>query len=260
MKSDRKSGWIYGICAFLFVMAVWNLLTLYFPPMVVPRIGSVASCLLTISTSMKLRGMILLTVGRLAAGLSMGVALGLAIGVLMGNFRHIRGILMPLIGVLQTVPPVSWVVLALVWLGFNGKPVIFIVVTTTLPVIAIHVSEGIQNVDPGLLEMARLYRFSVKKQFLHVVFPSILPYFSSAFRVALGSGWKIAVMGEVLTTSDGIGGMVKLARLNIEPESIIAWSVVIVVLFYASDFILARLAFIGKVVRHADGGTHKLQL
>jgi NitT/TauT family transport system ATP-binding protein len=52
--------------------------------------------------------------------------------------------------------------------------------------------------------------------------------------VALGSSWKIAVMGEVFTTSDGIGGMIKLARLNVEPENIIAWSIVVVMLFYVS--------------------------
>lgn len=243
MKTREGSNWKYSLCAITLVLIFWQLLTLRFPPMVVPPVQSVASCLVSILGSGKLRGMITLTAVRLAAGLSAGVGLGLAAGILMGNFRHAYGLLMPVIGVFQTVPPVSWVVLALVWFGFNGKPAVFIVVTSTLPVIAIHVAEGIRNVDPGLLEMASVYRFSAKKRFFHVVLPSILPYFSSAFRVALGSGWKIVVMGEVLTTSDGVGGMIKLARLNVEPENMIAWSVVIVALFYASDFILDSLIF-----------------
>lgn len=233
----------YTLCSFLMVLAAWKILTFFFPPLVVPTIGSVAACILDIFTDVKFLKMIGLTAVRLAMGLSLGVALGLGAGISMGNSRLLRGLLSPLISLLQTVPPVSWVVLALVWFGFNGRPAIFIVVTSTVPVIAIHVSEGIRNVDQRLLEMARVYGFSEKKKLLHVVFPSILPYFASAFRVALGGGWKVAVMGEVLTTSDGIGGMIKVARLNIEPEQIIAWSVVIVALFYGSDFLLDRLPF-----------------
>jgi NitT/TauT family transport system permease protein len=169
-----------------------------------------------------------------------GVA-GLIIGILMGSCQHIKGIASPIIALFQVIPPVSWVVLALVWFGFNGKPAIFIVVISTLPIIAINVCEGFSNIDSKLLEMAQLYHFSKKKCLVHVVFPSIMPYFNSAYKVALGNGWKIAVMGEVLTTNNGIGGMIKLARLNIEPENIIAWSIVIVILFYISDFLLEKL-------------------
>ena len=39
-------------------------------------------------------------------------------------------------------------------------------------------------------------------------------------------------MGEVLTTSTGIGGEIVTARLNLAPEAIIAWAVVVVVLYY----------------------------
>ncbi len=235
-KSKTDKLW-----ALLIILGSWKLLTLIFPPLVVPTIGSVVSSLFDIITSPKLLWMIIITMARLLGGLVIGVTIGMLIGILMGYFIRFKGIVSPLLGILQTVPPVSWVVLALVWFGFNGKPAVFIVITATMPVIAINVCEGIAHIDKALIQMAQLYHFSEKNKLLHIVFPSIKPYFTSAFKVALGSGWKIAVMGEVLTTSDGIGGMIKLARLNIEPENIIAWSVVVVVLFYLSDFILGIL-------------------
>lgn len=193
--------------------------------------------------SQELLKMIFLTVIRLLIGLTIGVGIGLVTGILMGSSKIFKEILFPIIGLFQTIPPVSWVVLALVWFGFNSKPAIFIVVTSTLPVIAINIYQGISNIDQRLLQMAKLYNFSNKKRFIHLIFPSIMPYFNSAFKIALGSGWKIAVMGEVLTTSDGIGGMIKIARLNVEPENIIAWSIVIVILFYMSDFLLGKTFF-----------------
>lgn len=243
MENKDKSKYFYKILSFSLVLIIWKFLTFIFSPLVVPTISSVFISLGRILTSSELLQMIMLTITRLLIGLTIGVGIGLIIGVLMASSKTFKEITFPIIGLMQTIPPVSWVVLALVWFGFNGRPAIFIVVTSTLPIIAINVYGGIKNIDKNLLQMAELYKFSKKKRFIHVVFPSILPYFKSAFKIALGSGWKIAVMGEVLTTSDGIGGMIKLARLNIEAENIIAWSLVVVILFFISDFLLGKVFF-----------------
>ena len=42
----------------------------------------------------------------------------------------------------------------------------------------------------------------------------------------MGMACKTVVMGEVLTTTSGIGGQIMTARLNIEPETVIAWTVI----------------------------------
>ena len=231
-------GWLISI---VLILVLWQVLSMIFPPLVVPPIRQVFTEILHILTSPDLSAAILITVKRLAIGLFLGVSLGIILGTAMGLSSLVKNTALPIIGIFQTVPPVSWVVLALMWFGFNGKPAIFIVLITSLPIIAINVCEGIQSIDEKLLEMAYLYRFSSYKKVRHLLLPSVFTYFKSALKITLGSGWKIAVMAEVLTTSDGIGGMIKLARLNIEPQSIIAWSVIIVVLFYCSDMLIDKL-------------------
>lgn len=233
----------YSILSFLLLLGIWKLLTLHFSPLVVPTMSSVVLCLLEIFSTAELYKMMLITIMRLIIGLVIGLGIGLLVGIVTGSSQVLKGLLSPIIGLFQTIPPVSWMVLALVWFGFSGKPAIFMVIITTFPVIAINVCTGISNIDPKLLQMAQLYHFSDEKRVRHVVLPSIMPYFISALQVALGNGWKIAVMGELLTTSDGIGGMIKLARLNVEPENIFAWSIVILLLFYLSDFLLGKLLF-----------------
>lgn len=151
------------------------------------------------------------------------------LGLLFGLYPKLEDVGTPLIHVLQSVPPVCWVVLALVWFGFNGRPCIFIVATATVPTVVINLSHGVRGVDRQLLEMARLYRFSRWKTLRHVTLPSIRPYFNSALEIVIGGGWKLAVMGEVLTTNSGIGGAITSARLNVQPDAIIAWSFLLVV-------------------------------
>lgn len=93
--------------------------------------------------------------------------------------------------------------------------------------------------------MAKVYEFSDKKIFLNIILPTILPFFKSGTIAALGNSWKIAAMAEVLTTNDGIGGMIKLARLNIEPDNILAWSIVVVILYFISKVFLNKFFKIG---------------
>lgn len=220
------------LAAAAIVLGVWWALSLAFPPLVVPDIPTVAVSLRDILTSPDGQEAIFTTVQRLALGLASGLALGGAIGLLAGFSTRFHDVCSPIIGILQTVPPVCWVVMALVWFGFNGRPAIFIVAVSTIPYVVVNLSEGVRNVDPKLLEMAHCYRFSRAKVLRHIILPSVRPYFRSALKISTGAAWKIVVMGEVLTTSTGIGGEIVTARLNLAPEAIIAWAVVVVVLYY----------------------------
>lgn len=45
-------------------------------------------------------------------------------------------------------------------------------------------------------------------------------------------GDKLMVMAEVLSTDSGIGGEITNARLNIETEMVIAWTIIIVTIYF----------------------------
>lgn len=219
------------------ILIIWQSATLFFPPLVLPSPVSVVKAIGGILSSKESFSVILTTVVRLLLGLALGITIGAILGLVEGMNADIRAMLSPLMSLLQSVPPVCWVVLALVWFGFNGRPCVFIVAISTIPTIAINLSHGVLSIDKGLLEMARLYGFSRKTTVMEVMLPSVRPHFVSALEITAGSGWKLAVMGEVLTTSSGIGGEITMARLNIEPELIIAWSILLTL----ASFLTSRL-------------------
>ena len=235
------------LLAFLIALAVWKTLTLVYPPYVVPKIGDVAKAVWSILRSGSMLGDIWLTALRLLTGLGMGIFLGAVVGLTMGKWRRWHDVARPLLGLVQAVPPVSWLVLALIWFGFDGRASIFIVAVSVFPIIAVNLIEGVQAVDPRLVQVGMIYRFSSWKRLRHIVIPSILPYFRSAVRIAVGSGCKAVVMGEVLTTSNGIGGAITASRLNIEPEGVIAWTIMLLGLYFVLDRLAARL--LGQDVR-----------
>lgn len=212
-----------------------------YPPLIIPRLPDVLDRLSGIVSSADMWRIVALTAVRLLAGLAAGIGAGTAAGILLGRYSAVHAVFRPLLGVAQAVPLISWLALALLWFGFNGRASVFIVAIAAMPVMLVNVVEGIRNIDPRLLQMARLYAFSPGRRLRHVVAPSVLPSFRAGVHVAVGLGCKTVVMGEVLTTASGIGGEITNARLNLEPESIVAWTVVVVVMYYCLDAAAARL-------------------
>ena len=179
----KAALWLRRALGVGLLLGIWQLASLCFSPLVLPSVPQVMGTLAGLFREPDFWPTIGTTLLRLALGLGIGVAVGTVLGLLFGLCPKLEDVGMPFIHVLQSVPPVCWVVLALVWFGFNGWPCVFIVATSTIPTVVINLSHGVRSVDPELLEMARLYRFSRRKILLHVMLPSIRPYFFSALEI-----------------------------------------------------------------------------
>ena len=243
----------YKLLAVFLVFFGWFVLSRVFPPLVVPPISAVAKKILELLGSRKMWKAIGVTVQRLLTGLGIGVLTGSLAGLFSGLWKPFRETWKPIQGIIQVVPPVSWLILAIIWLGYNGKPAIFIVVMAVLPTMTICVSDGIDAIDRRLVDMGHVFCFSRWKMLRYIYIPSVLPDFFSGLRISMGTACKTVVMGEVLTTTTGIGGQVTNARMNIEPETVIAWSVIVIGIFFFT-VILAKLC--GKILRRIYRGRH----
>lgn len=229
MKACFIRNKIISLALFL---AVWWGLTKVYPPIVIPTISSVIKKIGEIVVT----GAMWLEIGktfyRLFFGLLFGIVFGAIVGFFCGTSKVFRQFATGFINILQVVPPVSILILTIIWLGYNGKPAIAISAISVFPTIVICVQDAILNLDKKLLEMAKLFGFSKTKTIRKIIWPSIKPQVYSAMKIAVGSASKTVVMGEVLTTVTGIGGQIVTARLNIESESIIAWTVIAVVMYF----------------------------
>ncbi len=231
----------YKILSIITLLTLWGLLSNRYSSIIVPDFKDVVRALTSIFTEKKYQSEIFLTIKRLIIALEISISLGMVLGIICGYSIKIKNFIMPYINIMQSVPPISWLVLALIWFGLNGKASIFIAVISTLPLVMINIIEGVNNIDKDLVEMGNMYNFSRKKMILKIVVPSIIPYFEAGLKIAVGSACKIIVMGEVLSTSSGIGGQLTNARLNIETEYIFAWTIVIILLFYITNKIISYI-------------------
>ena len=242
----------YKLLAAAIVLGGWWLLSLVYPPLVVPPISAVLGKIKELLSTPKMWKAIGDTVLRMLTGLGIGISIGSIAGLLSGTFRPFRETWRPIQGIVQVVPPISWLILAIIWLGYNGKASIFIVVMAVVPNMTICVTDGIDAIDRKLNEMCSVFGFSSAKRLRYLYVPSVLPHFFSGLRISIGTACKTVVMGEVLTTTTGIGGQITTARLNIEPETVIAWTVIVVGIYFVSVIIGKLLMRIWKLFRRSS--------
>ncbi len=190
------------------------------------------------------------SLGRITEGFLLGSAAGAALAVVCHRWSFAREFLTPAITLIKTTPVASFIILALVWLTGQRVPV-FISFLMVLPVVYGNVLEGIREVDPKLLEMAKVYGMSRRKRATKITIPSVLPYMMAACRTALGLSWKAGVAAEVIgVTKDSIGRQLYYSKIYLETADLFAWTAVVILLSLCLEKLFIRLMeYLGKKFR-----------
>ena len=134
---------------------------------------------------------------RIFGGLLLGVALGALLAGLTAWVPLLDWVLTPAVKVVRATPVASFILLVYLWVE-RGRVPGLISALMVLPVVWGNVTRGIAETDPQLLELARAYGFGRGRTLRRIYIPSVLPYFASGCRTALGLAWKAGVAAEVL--------------------------------------------------------------
>jgi NitT/TauT family transport system permease protein len=181
------------------------------------------------------------SLGRIVLGLAAGGVLGVGLAGLTRSFRWADLLISPALRIIRATPVVSFILLVLLWTRRDLVPAVIAAMMVT-PVVWGGVSQGLGEVDPKLLEMAKLCRFSRWKTILLVHIPSVWPYLLSALTTGMGLAWKSGVAAEVLCTPKrAIGTQMQYARSAIDNPALFAWTILVVALSLALEGLLYAL-------------------
>ncbi len=175
------------------------------------------------------------SLGRVLLGFFLGVAAGTLLAVVSSLFPLAGEFLAPAMAAVKSTPVASFVILALVWIRAGGLSV-FIAFLMVLPLTWQNVRQGIAGADRQLLEVARVYRFSLWGRLRGIYFPAARPYFLSALRTGLGFAWKAGIAGEVIAIAPGsIGLALYNSKAYLEMPDLFAWTGFIILLSMALE-------------------------
>lgn len=179
---------------------------------------------------------------RISLGFMAGFCIAVLLAVQSSRFRFIEELLSPVMGLFKTVPVASFAVLFLIWWGssFLAVAVSFLVV---LPNVYISTLEGIKNTDKGLLEMAGIFRMSLKNKFFYIYRPAVKPFIISALKVSIGMSWKSGVAAEIIgTPSSSIGNGLYMSKIILDTAGVFSWTTVVIILSYMCEKLVLCMA------------------
>jgi NitT/TauT family transport system permease protein len=179
---------------------------------------------------------VLRTARRALEGCGLAALLGAALGLAAGYSPAAIRIARPLLTVFLGVPPIAWIVLAMIWFGSTDGTVIVTVAVVAAPLVFIGASEGVMTRDRGLDDMARAFGAGPGARLVTLGLRQVAAALFPALTVTLGSAVKVAVMAELLTNTGGIGGALAAARANLDVAQALAWIIIAVAVLIAVEY------------------------
>jgi len=175
------------------------------------------------------------TTWRAMTGFALASFAGLVLGLIAGLSRTLGRALEPVSTVLLGIPPIAWIVLAILWFGSGSMAAIYTVAATTLPVTFAGAQIGASTLDKRLQEMGDVFRVPGWMRLWDFYLPHIVSYVFPALITALGVAWKVTVMAELFATEEGVGAGLAMARVNLDTAGAMAWIMVVVALLLIAE-------------------------
>ncbi|MGX5848818.1 ABC transporter permease [Mesorhizobium sp. PL10] len=171
------------------------------------------------------------------AGIAFGAAVAVAIplGLFMGQVRPVETALDPILQVFRQTSALALYPVFILLLGLGETSKIFVIFWATLFPLLLNTTSGVKEVDPKLLEMARVYGASRLTVFRQVVLPGAVPSIFVGLRLSATTALLLLIASEMIGANKGIGFQVMNAQYNFQ-----------IPLMFAAIVILAGLGLIAN--------------
>lgn len=231
------SGW-GAIASLMLFFALWEWGGQIYGELVLPGPLAAFGELLRMMQSGEAWPELAATARRALTGFGLSVATGSVLGLAAGMSMTASMVSRPLVTLLVGMPPIAWLVLALLWFGASDATPVFTVFIACFPVIFVGAMQGARTLDRQLKDVARAYRLGPSMTLFDVYLPHVVSYLFPAWITALGMSWKVVVMAELLASPDGVGAALAVSRSHLDTTVSLAWVVAVLGLLLAVEYLV----------------------
>ena len=228
------------------ILAPWALIVLLWygvrasglvSPALVPAPHEVASKFIELMKD-RLAIDIFMSTKRVFIGVALGVALAVPVGFCLGWYKGLRSFIDPVINFFRALPPIALIPLVIVYFGIGevAKTVILFYASFFAGVIVMY--EGIAQISPIFIRVARTLGASDFEIFAKVIIPLTVPHILTAIRVALGVAWATLVASELIAAQQGLGALIQNASSFFQLDIIYVGIICIGFIAMAMDLLL----------------------
>jgi NitT/TauT family transport system permease protein len=181
--------------------------------------------------------------------LGIGIGIGAVVALTLTAFAALSQIgedlLRMLVSILNPLPGVAVLPLAMLWFGLNTNALLFVIANASAWPIAINLSTGFKTVNPTIVAVGRNIGLSSSRVVTDVLAPAALPYAISGLKTAWAFGWRTIIAAElvfgVAGAEGGLGTYINNAKLFLQIPQVFAGLVTIAILGLAFETLFGLL-------------------
>jgi len=173
------------------------------------------------------------TLWRQMLGYGLAVVLGVSIGIAMGYYRALYNLFEPLVEVLRPIPGPAYLPVLVLFVGIGHEmKVVLILVASFFPIL-LNTYAGVRAIDPVQFDTARTLGLTTLQTLREVVLPAATPHILTGMRISLAISLILAILAEMIVSTDGLGYFTLLAQRTFKVTDM-----------YAGIFTLALLGYV----------------
>jgi NitT/TauT family transport system permease protein len=181
--------------------------------------------------------------------LALGIGIGALVALVLTAFAALSQIgedlLRMLVSILNPLPGVAVLPLAMLWFGLNTNALLFVIANASAWPIAINLSTGFKTVNPTIVAVGRNIGLSSRRVVTDVLAPAALPYAISGLKTAWAFGWRTIIAAElvfgVAGAEGGLGTFINNAKLFLQIPQVFAGLVTIAILGIVFEWVFSVL-------------------
>lgn len=167
---------IFTILSITILILAWQLLTMLVRlPDLVPSIPHLFSTLVALFASGSFYQSVMATVLRGTIGMSISLMAAMGVSLLFYKCEWIYELFRPLLAIMRSIPVISFILLALIFLNAESIPLI-IAFLTMFPLLTENLTKGIRGQRKEFSIMARQFRIGRWNKLTQVVYPQLKPF------------------------------------------------------------------------------------
>ncbi|MER8638488.1 MULTISPECIES: ABC transporter permease [unclassified Mesorhizobium] len=202
---------------------------------VLPPIDMIVAALWKGLVGGTLLGDIAISLQRAGLAFAAAVLVAIPLGLFMGQVRTVETALDPILQVFRQTSALALYPVFILLLGLGEASKVFVIFWATLFPLLLNTIGGVKQVDPKLLEMARVYGARQLTVFRRVVLPGAVPSIFVGLRLSATTALLLLIASEMIGANKGIGFQVMNAQYNFQ-----------IPLMFAAIVILAGLGLIAN--------------
>ncbi|MBI4264436.1 MAG: ABC transporter permease [Acidobacteria bacterium] len=177
----------------------------------------------------------------LVSGVGLGILVALVMTGLSVVIRPIRDVVVTAAAMMNPLPAIAVLPLALLWFGIGPGAVIFVVVNSVVWAMALNANVGFETVPVQLRWVGLNLGLRRWRLIRDVYLPASLPYILTGIRIAWAYGWRTVIAAELvfgaLGSQGGLGWMIMIERYNLNTDSVFAGLGSIIVIGLAVEWL-----------------------